>query len=215
MALAVQAAYLKSRLHGEDVLAVSTFETSQVKLKLGGRDVTVEQRNRFPREGSSLITFRLAQPARFGLLFRVPPWASPLTLEVGKKPVQAEVKDGWAMLPAREWKDGDRIGLSFRLGPEMRLGGFTNSGRAALSWGPFVLAYDQSRNPGLPEPNIVGLVSDSPLLTLDPEAVLAWRGKVLNLDSGNTMPARFVPFADAGSSAGTYRVWLWAPRVGK
>ncbi len=62
MALAVQAAYLKTRLEGADALAVSTYETSRVKLTLGGKEVTVEQQSRFPREGESELVLHLAQP---------------------------------------------------------------------------------------------------------------------------------------------------------
>ena len=41
-----------------------------------------------------------------------------------------------------EWKDGDRVDLSYKLGPRI-VGHFGNAGRAALAWGPFVLAYDR------------------------------------------------------------------------
>src|SRR5271165_6239138 len=55
MVLAVQAAYLTTKLNGVDALAVSTYETSRVEFRLAGQDITVEQTSRFPREGSSEI----------------------------------------------------------------------------------------------------------------------------------------------------------------
>ena len=48
MALAPQAAYLRGRDNGGDVLLVSTFETSQATLEFGGQWVTVEQQSEFP-----------------------------------------------------------------------------------------------------------------------------------------------------------------------
>src|SRR5262245_43838834 len=50
MSLAVQAAYAKATTDGKEALAVSTFETSRVSLRLGGQDVSVEQESKFPRE---------------------------------------------------------------------------------------------------------------------------------------------------------------------
>jgi hypothetical protein len=213
MALAVQAAYLKTRLNGAEALALSTFESSQVKLTLGGQDVTVEQTSRFPRAGSSEIVIHLAQPAKFGLLVRMASWAAPLKLELNKQPLEAQTQEGWAVVPAREWKDGDRVSLSFGLGPRLILGHFGNTDRAALAWGPFVLAYDQARNTGRPSASAIGLVRESTELTLQPEASLAFEGPVVGRKSDSPTQAVFVPFADAGSTGGNYRVWLRAPGV--
>src|SRR5271157_3747421 len=148
MLLAVQAAYPKTKLNGVDALAVSTYESSRVKLTLGGQDVTVEQTSRFPRAGSSEIVIHLAQPAKFGLLVRMAPWAAPLKLELNKQPLEAQTQEQWAIVSAQEWKDADRVSLSFRLDSRLVVGYFGNTDRAALAWGPFVLAYDQARNPG-------------------------------------------------------------------
>ena len=115
----------------------------------------------------------------------------------------------------REWKDGDRVRLSYKLGPRLVPGHFGNTDRAALAWGPFVLAYDQARNPGLPAASAIGLVRESTELTLQPGPSLAFRGPVVGRKDDSPRQAVFVPFADAGSTGGDYRVWLRAAGVNR
>src|SRR5271157_3520149 len=74
----------------------------------------------------------------------------------------------------------------------------------------FVLAYDQARNPGLPSAAAVGLVRESKELTIQPGPSLAFRGPVVGRKGDSPSQAVFVPFADAGSTGGDYRVWLRA-----
>ena len=114
MALAPQAAYLRGHAAGRDALLVSTLESSHATLELGGQAVTVQQQSGFPRSGESVLTLRLAQPATFALRVRVPAWASPLVIQAAGASVTSQ--GGWATVPAREWKDGERIVLKFTLG---------------------------------------------------------------------------------------------------
>ncbi len=101
-----------------------------------------------------MLTLRLAQPATFALRVRVPAWASPLVIQAAGASVTSQ--GGWATVPAREWKDGDRITLKFTLGPRLVLGEHGNAGRAAATWGPFVLACDQQQNTALPRAQCPG-----------------------------------------------------------
>ena len=203
MALVPQSAYLASH----DALLVSTFETSSATLEIGGQRVTVKQQSQFPRRGESVLTLRLAKPATFAVKIRVPTWAVPVTVE------SAAVQAGWAVLPAREWKDGDRISIKFNLAARLVAGEYGNAGRAALTWGPFVLAYDQKLNPDLPVPSALGLVDGQPAFALKPGADLAFVTNVVAGTGSVAKPATFVTFADAGAKGGVYRVWLRAPGV--
>jgi DUF1680 family protein len=203
MALVPQSSYLASR----DALLVSTFETSRVTLEIGGQQVTVEQQSQFPRRGESVLTLHLAKPATFAVKIRAPAWAAPVTVAA------ASIQSGWAVLPAREWKDGDRIAIKFNLAARLVAGDYGNTGRAALMWGPFVLAYDQKLNPDLPKPGALGLVESQPPFTLQSGTTLAFSTKVVGATGSKPVPARFVTFADAGAEGGVYRIWLRAPGV--
>jgi hypothetical protein len=212
MALAPQTAYLRSHSDGGDVLLVSTLETSRVALELGGQKVTVAQTSEFPRRGRSTITIQSANAATFGLKLRIPPWAVPAVVAAAGVSIRASTAD-WIELPSRAWNSGDRINVVFDLGPKLIVGEYGNAGRAALAWGPFVLAVDRDDNPGLPSLKTLGLVDSQPLLTLKPGSRLAFEGKVVGQKGGDATAAVFVPFADAGAGGGEYRVWLRAPGV--
>ena len=100
--------------------------------------------------------------------------------------------------------------------PELFLGHFGNKDRAALTWGPFVLAYDQSRNPGpaTARRSWAWSWAYKPDLRLEPGPDLAFRAPVVGRGGRQPRPAIFVPFADAGADAAEhYRVWLRAPGI--
>ena len=219
MVLAVQAAYLKVKTTGTEHLVVNTFEDSRLELELDGQKVSLTQSSQFPRAGEGILTYHMAKPATFGVLVRVPkwvqspPWTSNFKLTVNDQPNGSAGLGGYATVRPREWKDGDRVNLSYKLGPRLVPGHFGNADRAALAWGPFVLAYDQARNPGLPSVSAIGLVRESTELTVKPGPSLAFRGPVVGRKDDSPRQAVLVPFADAGSTGGDYRVWLRAAGV--
>ncbi len=211
MALAPQAAYLMMKKDGQDVLAVSTFETSSARLQLGGRAVTVRQESGFPRSNESTLSLQMTGPVRAGLRWRAPAWAGPLKMELNGQPLKASVQDGWATVSAREWKEGDRLTVRFGYSPRLVLGTQGNKGRAALAWGPFVLAYEENGNPGLPPSTSLSLVETEPMVVLKEGAGLAWEASVATRQSPEPRKVTWVTFADAGAGGSTYRVWLRAP----
>jgi DUF1680 family protein len=214
IALAPLTAYLKTSVDDVDALAVNTFETSRATVDLSGARVTVEQESRFPHRGESALTFKLAQPARFALQVGPSAWARPVRLSVNGQETETTERHGWITLAARQWKDGDRVELRFNLGASVVMGTHGNAGRAALTWGPFVLAYDASKNAGMPVPLALGF-SDfaTPPFTLQPGSDLVFGAGVRSAQQPQSTQARFVTFADAGSDGGAYRVWLTAPGV--
>ena len=219
MALAVQAAYLAVKTAQAECLLVNTFEDSRVELELGGQRVSLTQDSHFPWAGEASLTFHMGKPATFGLLVRVPKWVQvPLSTDNFKLTVNGQPDgfaglEGYATVRPRQWKDGDGVKLSYRLGPRLIPGRFGNADRAALAWGPFVLAYDEARNPGLPRASAVGLARESTTLLLQPRTSLVFQGSVVGRMGDGPKEANFVPFADAGSTGGKYRVWLRAPGV--
>ncbi len=211
LALAPQASYLRGRAQSHDVLLVSTFETSGAILMLGGQRVSVAQVSGFPYRGGSVLTLSMDQPARFALKVRAPAWAQPLKAHGGS------LRDGWLELPLRRWQDGDQVRLDYQIASRVMTGESTHAGRAALAWGPFVLAYEQQANPGLPAPHKLGLLQAAMARATSGGSSLRFETLVDVPASGSAparpQSARFVPFADAGADHGNYRVWLRAPGV--
>ena len=211
MALAPQAAYLRGRSPLGDVLLVSSFETSSVTLMLGGQRVTVQQVSGFPYRGESTLRLRMARPARFALKLRAPNWAQPLVLQ------GASLEAGWMVLPARLWQDGDRLELGFTLASQMLAGTGTHADRAALTWGPFVLACEQQANPDLPAPRKLGLLTGAMARSVSSADGLRFEAEVdvqiPELQVARARKAKFLTYADAGANLENLRVWLRAPGV--
>lgn len=212
MALAPQQAYFTYDAAGAPGLAVNLFETSDNKADVQGTRVTLHQQTEFPWAGSSRLTVKAEKATRFALKVRAPEWARPLKLRVNGKEVAAAPVSGWAEIPARKWKDGDRVDVSFQLTTRQVKGDFSNAGRSALMWGPLVLAYDEKRNAGLPPINAVALPEKTDLrLTSKAGEPLQFQEAVRTPNGDQLKPAVFVPFSAAGDSGGRYQIWLKGP----
>jgi DUF1680 family protein len=216
MAMAPQTAYLKTQSGGADALVICTFETSQASVDLGGALVTVQEQSEFPRRGESHFTFNLSHAAHFAVKIRAAPWAIPLRGRLnGKKLALPASDDGWVLIPACDWQNGDHLELRYTVAARVVTGEHDNEGKVALGWGPFVLAYDEGMNPGLPPASEIGLASlAQPAFTLESGSVLEGRTVIYSPQRPKPMTADFVPFADAGRTGQIYRVWVRAPIPG-
>ncbi len=212
MALAVQAIYLERTFEGRDAVVVSTLETSKATLNRGGQEIGIDQQSEFPNAGRSTLVIHTPKPVRLAILVRMPYWSPRFASAIQGADVDTKVENGYIVLASDAWKDGDEIELSFDLKSRRVGGGVSNPDRAAMTWGPFVLAYDEARNPDGPSARSAGLVKVERLKRL-PGPGLALAGKVVGRNSDDPKPAVFVPFADAGATGGAYRVWLRAPGV--
>jgi len=221
MALAPQLTYLTYKADGQDGVAVNLFDTSKFTARLGGQAVTVEQKTEFPLKGGAVFTFRMEKPATFEFKLRAPAWAEPMKLRIEGDAIEIAAPLGrWAVVPARQWKDGDRITATFTVGARLVNGEHTNKGAQALLWGPLVLAYDAKRNPGLPPPSGVALAvtgDGAPAVKPSPDLPPAFEAPVRAAADAQPKTAVFVPFAEAGRDGGRYQVWLrteFAPAAG-
>lgn len=217
MALAPTLAYLKFQGRDREGLAVNFFETSTVHTRLNGRDVSVSQTSGFPYRGETTLKLSLDRPTRFPIRVRAPEWAGPLKIDAGREAGQeTRAEEGWCVIPARGWKNGDTVRIRFAIPARIVMGEHGNQGRAALTWGPIVLAYDNQRNPGLPGGNRVGLAggTGAPVrLVSAPGAPLEFTTSVRAPGSDRPATAHLVPFAEAGAAGSRYQVWLRAPGV--
>ena len=200
LALAPTVAYLTV----PDGIFVNTLETSQVRFTVGGRTVELRQQSRFPYAGSSLLTVQTSAPVRFVLRIRVPAWAAPLSAG------EAVAEGGWLVLPEREWKQGDSVALAFSLRGRVLPGDFTNYARVAYGWGPFILAVDQTVNPGLETPAFARAFDASLPVPVPGAPRLVFQVAGCNDWDVGSHPLKLVPFADAGADGGAFAVWLRA-----
>ncbi|MEK6541825.1 MAG: beta-L-arabinofuranosidase domain-containing protein [Pseudomonadota bacterium] len=206
MALAPMAAYLVSRSAGEDTLLVNSCESSTATLMLGGQSVRAAMVSNFPRAGQATLTLHMARPARFALKVRVPEWAMPMAI------AGATLRDGWAQLPAKRWRNGDTIMLRYTLGTRMIEGEHNLEGRAAAAYGPFILAYDADANPALGAPYLLRLRGGASVSPTEEGELLSFAAPV---SQGGELPqtATLRTFADAGAGGGVIRVWLRSPNT--
>lgn len=216
MALLPQMTYLKYRQGAHDGISVNLFETSRLTTRLGGQSVSIEQKSAFPRAGSSVLRLHMKAPATFGVKVRTPRWAQPLRLRIAEdKNTARGTSHGWTTIAPRRWRDGDRIEIIFGLGARVVNGHHTNAGRTALLWGPLVLAYDESRNPGLPSFNAVAVAAPPagrvPVTLQTATPPLAFKTYLLTSRDAAPRPAVLVPFAEAGRAEGRFAVWLRTP----
>ncbi|GIG93261.1 beta-L-arabinofuranosidase domain-containing protein [Plantactinospora endophytica] len=199
--LAAAAASVFAVSAGRDELVVSLYQDASAAVELDGRTVEVTLSSGVPFEGGAVVSFDLTGAARFGLRLRRPAWAT------GFGVAGASDADGWAVLPSRLWRGGDRVTVDFGLGAHTVEGTGWNASRVALGWGPLVLGY---RAHGA-EPAIFDVLDGHPAgpLTQDRPAH-AWR--VANrLAPGGRRDAVLAPFADLGADGLPTRVWLGRP----
>ncbi|MCX7048523.1 MAG: glycoside hydrolase family 127 protein [Candidatus Sumerlaeota bacterium] len=213
MALAAQLAYLKYQTAGQDGIAVNLFGASRVQAQLGGRAVAIEQTSDFPAKGGATFNFKMDQPATFAFKVRCPAWAESFSLTLnGGKSAAAGSKGGWCEVAPREWKNGDSVTVGFTIPSRLIAGEHGNTGLLAMTWGPLVLAYDESRNKGLPAAATLALAesADQGRLALTPLAggELVFQARVRTAPDAQPTIAVFVPFADAGADGGRYQVWM-------
>lgn len=212
MVLAPSQAYFTGTLGGTPFLAVTLFESSRAEITLDGHDITVEQTSSFPLSAGATLELSLEGEATFSVLIRAPRWARPLRIRGVPEAALSDL--GFLVVPARAFRRGDRIEIEFALGSRLVQGDFGNSGRAALQWGPFVLAYDEAHNPTGPSFENVWLAGGAKAVLLgDGEATsLTFAAPILTDTAGRIeeKTALFVPFAEAGSSGGKFRVWVHA-----
>lgn len=215
MALVPQHGWLRFDEKGVEGIVLNLFESSRFQTGLNDSPATIELRSEFPRAGKATITFGLRKPSTFSLRIREPRWAAPLRVDFGGRTLALNRStNGWTVIPARVWNNGDTLDLTFTIGGRLVLGENSNKDKAALAWGPFILAYDDKRNSGLPKGRALALHAEAgqpAVQVAEGKEPLIFSASVRAPDRAEPVKGSFVPFADAGRDGGTYRIWLRAP----
>jgi hypothetical protein len=164
------------------------------------KDTTVTMSTTFPEGDAATVTLTLPRPKSFTLALRRPLWAGEgFAVKVNGKSVTTLPRPGSYVELKRTWKTGDRVSLA--LPKTLHIEGLPdNNQRAALMWGPLVLAGDLGpERRGGPAQEFPSLVTaDKPLTEwLQPVAdnlgVFRTLGVGRSTD-GQTNEVEFVPF---------------------
>lgn len=128
-------------------LYVNLYVPSEVTWKVGNTDVKLVQDTDYPESEAISLKLEMTESVRFPLKFRVPRWASYVTVKANGTDESAAARPGeWAVLE-RAWQNGDhveiRIPLKLRRVPVDR----QHPDRVAIMHGPVVLAQEAQHDP--------------------------------------------------------------------
>jgi DUF1680 family protein len=208
-------------------VVVNLYEAGTAKLKLAdGKAVTLITETRYPAEGIVRIKVAPEKPETFSVKLRIPASCTSGNIRINDRPAEPrpEAVDGYLAV-RREWKQGDAIELNLKLEPQLVAGDHMNEGKAALMYGPLVLAADEGLLGQGQKLSLVCLGSTN-LTSLKvtpepaPKSFSSWPGDQVYrvegiarrnsgaLKAGTPLEMRLACFADAGSQGDRYRVWL-------
>ncbi len=160
-------------LHGDgiyyesgDRLWVNLYVPSVASWNEAGATITTT--TNFPEGDTATLNFALQRPKNFTLALRRPSWAGDgFAVKVNGKSVERVPRPGSYVEVKRTWKTGDSV--SIVLPKTLRIEGLPdNQRRAALMWGPLVLAGDLG-----PERR-GGPATESPSLVTAEKPVTEW-----------------------------------------
>ena len=180
-------------------VVVNLYDAGTAQLALrDGTAVSLASETLYPSDGRIRITVNPAAKKSFTIKLRIPAWCRNATVQVNGGPVTTT--PGYTAIP-RTWNTGDKIELNLPLESRVIVGDHTSQGKAAFCYGPLVLAAEEAPETllaGAVVPNFNTVVTREP----GPKTALVFHIKIADRQ------IRLVPFADAGSAASEYKVWL-------
>jgi hypothetical protein len=198
-------------------VVVNLFDSGAAQLTLrDGSLVKVAIETLYPTDGRIRLTIHPATPKEFAVKVRVPKWSQE---SYTTSPDAVSSSDGYTVW-RRKWETGDKVKLELKLEPRLMVGDHLNQGKAAIMFGPLVLAADEALLAGAEHPfnNLALLKADLATLDIAPEAApideRTWPGaqrfevKAIDRREKTSFVTRLVPFADAGMTGSRYKVWL-------
>jgi DUF1680 family protein len=201
----------------QDGAVINLYDAGAAHLTLrDGTPVTLKMETLYPAEGRIRITVEPAAPKEFSVKLRRPAWCK----ESSVRPSGATLGDDGYVTLHRIWKSGDTIELNWKLEPRVVVGDHLNQGKAAVFYGPLVLAADESlladtnqtlNSLALPKPDLAALAvtpETAPAGRKTWPGAQVFRVNAAPLSGGESFTTRLVPFADAGITGKRYKVWL-------
>jgi hypothetical protein len=115
-------------------LAVGAYGPSEVRTKIQGVDVVVEEHTEYPFRDKISLTVTPASPIRFPLYLRIPEWTSDAVIVAGGQSEQG-LRPGSYHRIEREWRKGERVEITLPM-PVRAVQGF--NGSVSVERGPLV-----------------------------------------------------------------------------
>lgn len=148
----------------DNTFYVNLFAGNTTTVKVGGKNVTMEQKTNYPWDGDVTMTMKKAS-GKFALNIRIPGWVRGqvvpsnlyyyadsqclgYTVKVNGKPMTAELKDGYFVID-RKWSAGDKVEVHFDMEPRIvRANGKVSAdkGRVSVERGPLVYCAEWPDN---------------------------------------------------------------------
>jgi DUF1680 family protein len=196
----------------QDGVVVNLYDEGRAELKLkDGNNVDVNLTTIFPSGENIALDIKPAKSADFAVKLRIPTWCTNATVKLGDQPLPTTPGDDGYVAVRRTWQAGDRLNIV--LPPDARVvpGDHDNLGRAAICYGPLVLASDATLDPAGDRIQLNS--TNISTLNLKPEPATGvfhdWpNAEVFHITSmGNN--ALLAPIATAGANTNAvYRVWM-------
>ena len=199
-----------------DGAVVNLYDAGTAHLTLrDGTPVTLKIETMYPADGRIRITVEPKTEKEFSIKLRRPAWCEEYSL----KPSGAKLGADSYMALHRKWKSSEVVELNLKLAPRIVVGAHLNQGKAAVCYGPLVLAADEALLPANQKLSTLALPkADLAALAVTPAAAPAeqqtWPGaKIFKMNAttrrgGESFTASLIPFADAGATLASYKVWL-------
>ena len=211
-------------------VVINVYSAGRATLRLADRtQVDLSSETLFPSQDDVRIYVGPKGRKAFTVKLRIPAWCHQAALAVNGRNLSSTCQADGYVYVHRTWKSGDHIDLKLKREPRVIVGDHKNEGKAAVMFGPLVLAADEAllrSVDGAPLPlKAFALGSTSPAaLEVEPEPapaeVRTWSGaqvfrinavtrsRVGSLPAGSRLSAQLIPFADAGQGGTEYKVWI-------
>ena len=209
---------------------LNLYESGKAMLRLrDGTAVTLTTETEYPASGRIRVTVNPDEKKEFTIKVRVPSWCKGATFAVDGEKIEPPIgSDGYAAFK-RIWAPGAQLDLDFSMKPRVIVGDHLNQGKAAVLYGPLVLAADDAllagTGLGVDSISLAGAGAAALQVTPEsaPDAFKTWPGArvfrvnaitrkaAASLNAEGATTIRLVPFADAGGTGTRYKVWLPLP----
>ena len=120
----------------DDGIVAAAYAPSEVRTKVKGVDVTVQEITDYPFRDRIRLTVSPAAALRFPLYLRIPAWTSGASILVNGQKVDG-VRSGAYQRVEREWRQGDRVEITLPM-PIRTVEGFNKS--VSVERGPLVFS---------------------------------------------------------------------------